>query len=716
MKSAYDLQIDLLLEELVSPDESVRQCAIAGLEGYINRPEVLSALRRQLEVEISSSCRNDLTVLLGFAEAESDTHDDADGLLSCENIVEHWRSDKIDRWKLLKQVKKLPEAEQLVVIDSVFSAAKTVVQIIPLLFVNRRILADPKALDWLEKLLNSDNALLLSRVMSLLIRLNPVALIAHLARLLVHKNIHVRLLAIRALYLLNPGEAKRLLNELIFSSNIQYRRAAFLFFFLVPFPDISGILLRLMQEATISETVDQIISYLIANNPDPVFLKRISVTYLLHGKRIERLKRYLDIAAEALVIAKITDKSKEELKALSLEEARTFICSRSGQRPKITDKPVEFDVADVSGQNFEKYTSKKVLLPEEEKAFVQMAATLQNERDRLAAIKLADEKKLRSPEFCCWLESILDNKSALIVVAAMSVLAKANRQAVLPHLPVLVFSEVDEISEAAMLIFSSEFSGQFVSKLKIWLRDPNVSTRKIAYKCLLHVEFGKARELLLNLFKGSVNSETIRFYGTVLQLHPDGSCVYQLRQLAKTSASGKNKALIELAEKIQSELGDNAVASAGKLLGDAGLAAQWAEVLEVIKNISYEDPGLVVRGVVSNRLFYVTLLCVFLLAVLGFEKYFRIEEVPTSPQPNIFVVKDDFSFSVDVDGEVLSMKKQKPWDFDPPALATPTIGYFSIQTAEEKKLQYIQLMQECSTSAAQIVPFSQHIRLEVETR
>ncbi|EKD83029.1 MAG: hypothetical protein ACD_39C00929G0001, partial [uncultured bacterium] len=281
--------------------------------------------------------------------------------------------------------------------------------------------------------------MLVIRVVSLLTRLMPAKLVAHLPGLLLHKNFQIRLMAIKALHLLSKPEAIRLLNELMFSSDSSNRKSAFSFLFVLPFNDTGDIVLRLIERVDLPKNLDQVIRFLIYNNPDQKFFKRITLSYLLHGRKIAALKNYWSLAARSLIVSGLVKKTEQELINETLAETRAFILRHTKHdtdKQESVDKPA---VSDHKNQDLLQLSAVSNFSQEHSEKLLKICGSVSTTEEITSAIRLISKNKLASNAFCTWLENLLDKDSPEVINPVVETLLELNKARLLPHLPILVF-------------------------------------------------------------------------------------------------------------------------------------------------------------------------------------------------------------------------------------------------------------------------------------
>ncbi len=611
--SIQELQINFCLDELNASDALTRQYAISQLQNFITNPGVVEALKARFEIEENPLCKSDLSELVKLTASSTTSLVLSDSQAGqVEEILKLWNSVEIALlFDLAKHVKRLSVEDQVKVFCAVFISAKSPAYIIPVLSLSRKVMMHDEVLIRLEKLLHASSSLMVIRVINLLTRLKPARLATHLPRLLVDKNLQVRLASIKALHLLSQSEAIRLLNEFLFSKDETNRRSAFSALFLLPFNDTGDVVLRLIERADLPKNLDQIISYLIYNNPDPKFFRRITISYLLHGKKIARLKNYWSLAAKALIIAGLVEKNEKELKTQALAEAKKFVLSHTTRR---TSEEAEEDVtpADHQNQELAQLFAIKDFSEDDSRRLQAICENIFTPAETLAAIRLISMKQLTSQSHTDWLETLLDKESAETVCAAITTLQKLNCARLLPHLPVLVFHKEPVVAELALKVYGGNFADKLVDRLKKWIKDVNAGTRDIARKGLMEIEFLRARDLILAYFQNISKIELLKFYASILILNPDRLTLYKLNDLATHSSGDKKKYLLQLADEIKNELGDIAsdenTSALNSIFAEAGLKEQWEDILMKIKCINYDRQEILLADVVKTKAFNIAMI------------------------------------------------------------------------------------------------------------
>lgn len=701
----------------------IRQYAISQLQNFIDNEKVVEALKARLLIEDNPECSKDLRETLNLVVETSGNSEITTGqALQADEIIELWKTaDTTMLVKLTRHVKQLDTDDQVKICCAVLSNHASPAQIVPVLSLSRKVMMRDEVISCLEKLITAESSLLVIRIVSLLTRLKPASLVPYFPALLINKNLQVRLVTIKALHLLSRPEAIRLLHELLFSKDSANRKSAFSFLFLLPFNDTGDIVLRLIERVDMSRSLEQVISYLIYNNPDQKFFRRLTISYLLHGSKIESLKKLWALAARSLVVAGLANKSEQELKDEALTGARAFILRH-------IDKPVEQqpekkpDVA-AGHQNMElsQLFAVKEFSSEHIEKLLRICHSISSVAELLAAIRLISQQRLSARPLVSWLEDLLGNDSPEVLSMAIDALLGVSKERLLPHLPILTFHKNPNIAEKSLKVFSQEFAEKFVEKLRLWMRDNDPTIRAAAGKGLLEIDFLQARDLILTLVKSTSNLELIRLYTPVLLLNPDRLTVYKLSDLAARSSGEKRKLLTQVAAEIKEELGESATdentSTFNSIISEVALKEQWEEILTRIKQIKYDSESKTMADLLKTKAFNVVLIGIILLTMVIFVTRFKPGTSAVEGKKQILPAKSAYSYdSGKNDAGNIDRKAACPWDYQVPELATPPEILNQIMTIEERIALQEELKNEIGSSAEKIPADDNQIRLEVESQ
>lgn len=719
--SLQELQINICLEELNSEEPQTRQYAISQLQNFIDSEIVVNALKTRAQIEENPECKADLDETLKLAAHSETTFNFSENRTGeASELARLWQTvESAQLPELVKHVKKLAPEDQARVVCEVLTQATSSAQIVPILSLSRNVMMRAEVIDHLEKLVTAESSLLVIRVVSLLTRLMPAKLVVHLPGLLLHKNFQVRLMAIKALHLLSKPEAIRLLNELMFSSDSSNRKSAFSFLFVLPFNDTGDIVLRLIERVDLPKNLDQVIRFLIYNNPDQKFFRRITLSYLLHGKKIAALKNYWSLAARSLTVSGLVKKSEQELINETLADTRAFILRHTKHDTDKQETVKKSDASDHKNQELLQLSAVSDFSHEHIEKLLKICENISTTEEITSAVRLIGKNKLASNAFCTWLENLLEKDSPEVINPVVETLLELNKARLLPHLPILVFHKNPAVAEKCLKIFNSGFPEKLVEKLKLWIRDNKAEIREVAHKGLMEIEFLQARELILTFVRNSTSLELIKYYSSILLLNPDRLTVYKLNDLSVKSSGEKRKLLTSLAGEIKEELGESAKdensSTLNSVISELGIKEQWEDILGRIKQISYDSQPGDIRNLLTSKAFNLALVGFLILSVVIFLVKFQLggtNKPLTNQAPQ---EKAIYSYDLGNDQEVSADKKiARPWDYEPPELATPPDSLYEMLTVEERRALHEELKKEAGPSAEEAPRDDQKIRLEVE--
>ncbi len=718
--SLSELQISSLLEDLKSRNVQIRQSAILQLQNFIGNERVSTALKVHRQLENNPECLAELDQIIKLSAVSSGSLQALEKqAANAAEVIRLWFSvAPSDLYALVRGARKLSAEEQARIFCGVFDRSPEPSQMLPALDLGHRGLLDDAVIDRLEKLVKSESVMLKMRTVSLLTKLRPAKLITYLPALLVDKSFQLRLLAIRALHLLSKTEATRLLNELMSSSDQGKQSSAFAFLFVLPFEDTSDILVRLIESGELAFNIDQAIRYLIFNNPDIKFFKRLTISYLLHGSRITALKSYWQLAAHSLVVSGLVKKQEEELVKDNLAAAREFIRRHTSQCDEAETAAEHRVASDLKNQELARLTGLAELNAGEVEKLQYLIRDLVAEAEIAAAIRLVGRHRLGSAPFCDWLENLIEHKSPEIVIMAVETLKQTGKSRLLAHLPVLVFHADLNVADRSRKIFAEAFPDKFIEKLKLWIRDSNSSAREIAGKGLLEIDFQQALELLIPFFRSCKKPDLIKFYGPVLLLNPDRLSIYKLNNLAAGSSGEKRKVLHQMAAAISAELSDlvreTEPSTFTSIISEESLREQWLVILEKIQKITYENQAFDFTELIRTRSANIILVGILVLAAITFIARFELKE-NERVMPAAIDHKEVYSYDLGAGAdETVDDRTVRPWDYQLPELEMPPDSLSRIMSMEEVAAVHQELLLEAGSSVLQLPPDEVIIRLEIE--
>ncbi|MEW6708415.1 MAG: HEAT repeat domain-containing protein [Candidatus Riflebacteria bacterium] len=636
--------LNQLLSDISSSDPWIRKFAIGQLHGHIESDLVIEAVKKQFEIETDLGCKEELLELIKLIPDEKVDRQSIDGLSGVSEIVDAWIREKESRLsQMVRKVSKLPLPVQAEIFCGVFQKTQSSSRLVPLLSMKKEVLSDPKVTQCLEKILDSKSSMLLFRAINTLTRVYPEAIFPRLPELLVYPDFQVRILSIKALYLLSKEEAIRLLNELVFSKNPVQRRDAFSYLFLLPFNHTSDIVIRLIEQGKLPENLDKILKFLIYNNPDEIFLRRLAISFVLHNQKNPALKSFLLIAAKSLIVAGLIKQPEQDIIKKVIENARSIVAAHIKKKaaPEEGAQKEKSEKADLN-KSLEQFKKCGAFSGEQERQLLEICRSKLSNADLLNILGIIKTHELESHEILEWLFGLLDSSDSRIVIETIDLVTNLKAANILPHLPVLVFSENEEISSHAIRVFSNKFPDKAIEKLKQWINSQTIKNQsEIVKKVLLEMNFETAREFILSQIKRTSNGKTISMLGSVLVLNPDRTVSYKLKLISSESNSEKRASILSIADEIDRIIGDKFVEDGRLVQSETNINLKWSGLLLQVKKISYESNDLSISDLFKTRFFNFALIGVLVMVLA------------------VFLLKFDFSFSFKSDKKAVFMKKER---------------------------------------------------------
>ncbi len=155
-----------------------------------------------------------------------------------------------------------------------------------------------------------------------LLDMDPQAGIPFLPTLLRHRSLPIRVMSVRALYRLLPSEAIRLVDEMASNPQEVLRMIAISLMMTFPFPEVSSILFRMLEEGRIPPRIMPLATELIRNNPDPAFFLKLADLFARRGSEIPDAKMLMRTVAESMSMLGIEQGTPGSILARYIQTAR----------------------------------------------------------------------------------------------------------------------------------------------------------------------------------------------------------------------------------------------------------------------------------------------------------------------------------------------------------------------------------------------------------
>ena len=227
---------------------------------------------------------------------------------------------------------------------------------------------------------------------------------------------------------------------------------------------------------------------------------------------------------------------------------------------------------------------------------------LKDPDEQVLGIALLHKHKKKDSAATGWLLCLLENTPLAVRLAAMDALADLAPRLLLPHLPLLGFSDQPQVATQAIRNLRRLEGSNFFRRLQSWINDPNPKSREVALIGLLQLDFSAARALVIAALRRPWNHSLIESFGVILLMNPEARTISEL-QLLIAGATGKRKNLLQnLQEEVRNNLRViNGSANNSGIEGITNLAVQAFQkldlqeklqgILEKIRDIHYRGTG-----------------------------------------------------------------------------------------------------------------------------
>ncbi len=337
-----------LLFELEAETPLARLGAILRLQGFLSVPEVRDRLEVHVRQETDDECRLVLTQILGGVPTRRDSaapqvtsgaahpaaavggEGGAERQAPSEDVtpqawLSRFRAASEPAWdRLLGTLRGYPRAFQESCLRDGLVGEERPAAWGALFRASGEIDPDGHAARIQAFLQNAPPAVLL-RAYPRLLDLDPAVGLPSLPRLLLHRSLSVRIMAVRTLQRLYPTESLRLLKEMAAAPREEVRMVAVSLMLVFPFPDIAPILLMMLEEGLIPGRVLAIVLDLVRNNPDPEFLDRVAEMFCRRGEDFPEGRPIMKAVAESMALVGLESGTPGAILGRALQRARDHL-------------------------------------------------------------------------------------------------------------------------------------------------------------------------------------------------------------------------------------------------------------------------------------------------------------------------------------------------------------------------------------------------------
>lgn len=631
-----DYLLEAYLADLKSETLFLRELAVSQLHHHVEVPGVKEALSAAAAQETDSHLKAMLESLLAMA---GDNNTSALAIVGQDgdnaDLLQRWSRRELCHIKdMLQQMALLPVEQQTKTMVELVSEEPELVRLIPIFSLPNELIKKPETIDALAKLLDSNDYIFVIRLIPFLAENGRNHLIEALPKLLKHQNFMIRAESIRFLFKISKQHALRLLEELIFSDKASQKSAS-TFLLLFPFEDIQNIVLSLIDSGALQNPfLHRLITYLVANNPDPDFFKRLTVIEVLRGDDMPEVAALRRESAEALQITGVIKQDIDEFCANSLERIADYIKERAGisvvvdksilpttatatqqetvsstaagnaEASALTEPGPGKVEASANTKKLQEMLAKKAMSNDDKKVLRKLLLSRQSEDLSELTLKVVARFKPADSQAIKWLEEHLEKLAPRDSLVAMRLLAELNPTRLLPHLPVLSLCENEMLATQSIRLFKKHNLKSLLKHINSWLQEDSERFWKAAITALLQLKIETSRGILIKVFETTNRNSLIKFFSPVFMISPDHMTLYELELLSAKSRGSKHELLEEITAELKEALGITAQKVAEEAgtaaLINAGVQIKWEELRQNLDKIRYISKNLLVSQAFGN--------------------------------------------------------------------------------------------------------------------
>ncbi len=567
------------VRELDSETALNRLAAVMNLQNFIGFSEVREALQRQLEVETDDECRDLLgSVLEKSARGherpkDKGLPDELDELLrillqtdpaKIGDLLETWSGRFFDKFET--------------VIDRCLDAEFRPGALSAILRKSREKSTPSAFKRRLERLFSDSQPTVLLRTYPILIEVEPGTALERLPKLLLHRALPVRIMAVRTLYRLYPEESLRMLGEMLQDEREVVRTVGISLMMTFPFQDVFPLLLQALEEGKIQGRVFPLVVELVRNNPDRDFFRRLAELYCRLGGDNLEAKTLLRTVAESMSLVQMEIGTPGAIMGKYIEDARNrlsrLLTTEITTEPDPTlapepapARPVEKTVSEKTPSKEPTPISASKPVPsrekDEEKSGLESLIAAKADFSRIKPLlpaqptaeligkllSIPGSGTMKDQAAISWLVGCLESPDPKVVIPVMEFLALRAPKSLVPQLQLLCFHPDPVVVNQGIRHFRRLDENGFVLKVQSWITDGSDSRpRRAALTGLAQMKFSRARPLVLKALEKLKEPDLIQGFGNLLLMNPESDLSATLQTMAEKESGNRKEYLLRLSD------------------------------------------------------------------------------------------------------------------------------------------------------------------------
>jgi len=433
-----------------------------------------------------------------------------------------------------------------------------------------------------ETLCRHSDPQVLAAAVEALEKLAPQKLEPLLVPLLTNENHVIRSKAVRILYRLDPQEALRHFEAMLFSEDRSEKDAAMFHAYFFPFDKIESLLLRFLAIETSAELIKKA-GYLFQVNPD--LKPPLNLIEIMEGSKGARKEMFSEILRGVLIarsrlLARPVEELLEQLKAAYREKKGNELVSQcrlcwetasAAQRQAIVGRLEELAKTGHAGakdaiESFAKIstasekpaaTVRKSIneLDEQQRMEVwQAAADLQQHHDAIVSLwphmgpeektlilgRVLQNKVIKTANAIG--QQALQDQNGVVAAAAIELLAHIDTDTLFPQLPKLLNHSSEHVQSAAIKVYAQYDKDQAVRLLEKMLTQ-SAAARSSALFHLAQFDFPAVHNILLNCLKLENDEANLQKIEAILASNIDNEILYQVFKNSRNEKGSRKSAL-----------------------------------------------------------------------------------------------------------------------------------------------------------------------------
>jgi len=550
-----------LFSDLRSQDPAIRFSVLSRIENVAWTTELRNAFAFLTQTENDPTIKLYMRLITERVGKSSEATDKSQILKEFENLLGKPESDPM-RFVLTMENLDNDTAKTALATLKKKQLAGFPALILPFIlrFIRRHRAEDMIA--EVETLCRHPDPQVLAAAVETLEKLAPQKLESLLVPLLTNENHVIRSKAVRILYRLDPQEALKHFEAMLFSEDSSEKDAAMFHAYFFPFDKIESLLLRFLAIETSAGLIKKA-GYLFQVNPD--LKPPLNLIEIMEGSKGARKEMFSEILRGVLVarsrlLAKPVEELLEQLKAAYREKKGSELVSQcrlcwetasAAQRQAIVGRLEELARTGHAGArdalaSFAKISKNIGELDERQRmetwqtAIVSLWPRMGPEERTLVLGRILQNKAINTAK-AIGQQALLD-QNGVVAAAAIEMLAQLDTDTLFPQLPKLLNHSSEHVQSAAIKVYAQYDKDQAVRLLEKMLTQ-SAAARSSALFHLAQFDFPAVHNILLNCLKLEDDEANLQKIEAILASNIDNEILFQVFKSSHNEKGSRKPAL-----------------------------------------------------------------------------------------------------------------------------------------------------------------------------